>query len=347
MSLLKEKELWSQKMLTHDKKFYKALKENSASFFESIRVVKLSELRRNIGFSDPTIDPGDILCFVEKCVDERFIYTRSLPEEAFNNPLIKYNYRQTIADFGIPGVGCLYSKDESTIIAKKIGDFLIKNNIPVFISEAHEGCGAIMAKCSKLDNGSDSLFLKKTAQSEALSVSHLVKDYTTSRDYKVDIYNHYATIEEYCYRVKDDNNEDLVANIHNGTGIIFLPDFFDKRPGTRVFLPDKFCLLNNICMFNIIDSGSEFDFNTQDNNNPNSTAEYIVFCIKIMLGNYGLGEDFFDQYNPIQIIAPCHNELVTDVLRSYKVIQQVKKLLAKEFSKEKMKSLFDFVLLEY
>ncbi len=346
MSLTTEKELWSQKMLTHDKKFYNALKENSASFFEGIRVVKLLELRKNIGFSDPTIDPGDILCFVEKCVDERFIYNRSLPEEAFKNPLVKYNYRQTIADFGIPGVGCLYSPEESAKIATKIGDYLIKNNIPVFISEAHEGCGAVMAKCSKMKNGSDSIFLKATAQEEASCVAKLVEDYTLTRDYKVDIYKHYATIEEYCYRIKDDNNEDIVANIHNGTGIIFLPDFFDKRPGTRVFLPDKFCLLNNICMFNIIDSGSEFDYNLEDNN-PNSTAEYIVFCVKIMLGDYGLGESFFDQYNPIQIIAPCHNELITDVLRSYKVIQQVKKLLSTDYTKDQMKSLFDFVLLEY
>lgn len=347
MPLINEKELWSQKMENYDKVFYASLKDNSNSFFENIRVVRLKDLRRTLGFSDPTIDPRDILCFVEKCVDERFLYNRSLPVEALANPQVKYNYRQVVADFGIPGVGCLYSPQESARIADKIGSYLIKNKIPVFISEAHEGCGAVMAKCKTRLENTDKLFVKATAKQEAESVAKLVEKYTKEKNVQIDIYKNYVTMEEYCYRVKGDHDEELIANIHNGTGIIFLPNFFDKAAYTKVFLPDKFCLINNICMFNIIDSGEEFDFNIHDDMNSNSTAEYIVFCIKIMLGEHGLGDDFFLKHNPIQIIAACDSELSTDVLRSYKVIKQVNRILCKEYNLDKIRSLFDFIILEY
>ncbi|MGL4759461.1 MAG: hypothetical protein ACRCXZ_09055 [Patescibacteria group bacterium] len=347
MPLISEKELWSQKMETYDKIFYTALKDNSSSFFENIRVVKLSDLKKSLGFSDPTMDPRDILCFVEKCVDERFIYNRSLPEEALKNPVVKYNYRQAIADFGVPGVGCLYSPQESKRIADKISSYLIKNKIPVFISEAHEGCGAVMAKCRTRLSNTDQLFVKATAQKEAESVAKMVENLVEEKGGEVAIFKNYATIQDYCYRVKDEADNECIANIHNGTGLIVLPNFFDKDAYSKVFLPDKFCLINNICMFNIVDSGEEFDFNIHDDLNPNSTAEYIVFCIKIMLGQNGLGEDFFLSHNPIQIIAACDTNLSTDVLRAYKLIKQVNRILSKDYNIEKLRQLFDFILLEY
>ena len=120
MSSAHIRQTWCKNMEKVDSEFYNCIKNNSASYFEGIRMVAIKDLIDDLHFSDPTIDPRDILCFVEKCVDERFIYNRTLPIKALDNPKVKFNYRQAIVDFGIPGVGCLYSEKESQLMANKI-----------------------------------------------------------------------------------------------------------------------------------------------------------------------------------------------------------------------------------
>jgi hypothetical protein len=341
------REIWCKQMEKVDSIFYGSLQKNTNTQYDGIRIVKLEDLKRDLRFPDPLIDPRDILCFVEKCVDERFLYNRSVPVEAFNNPKIKYSYRQAIVDFGIPGVGCLYSENESNLIAKKIAEYLKKNDIPLFVSEAHEGCGAVSTKIKKFNiNNNDSIFVKSVAQESAVNALELVKNYSLEINHPIEAFTKYASMEE-CYRVIDNNNCESVAQIHNGSGIIFLPNFFDKPANSKVFLPDKFCLSNKICMFNMLDCGEDFDIGLENKLNANSTAEYIVFCIKIMLGNTGLGYEFFNIENPLTIIAACDKDNSCDTLRAYKIISQVKDLITSDESLNNNSEIIDFTILEF
>jgi hypothetical protein len=347
MTVKELRKIWCKNMEKVDTNFFNSLQKNAKSTYDEIRIVKIEDLRNDLSFSDPTIDPRDILCFVEKCVDERFLYNRCLPQAATSNPRIKYNYRQAIVDFGIPGVGCLYSTEEAENIGRKIAKYLKLNNIPVFVSESHEGCGAVKARIRK-DNYSDedTLFVAAVAQENALNAAKRVEMFSKEIEYQLDVFTKYATMDE-CYRVKNKDNSHDVARIHNGSGIIFLPNFFEKKQFARVFLPDKFCLSNGLCMFNMIDCGLEFDKGITEDLNPNSTAEYIIFCIKIMLGNYGLGVEFFNSHNPLTIIAACDAYDSADALRSYKIINQVRALIASDQTLSNIDDIFDFTILEF
>jgi hypothetical protein len=346
MSSAHLRQTWVKNMEKVDTEFFNCVKNNSASFFEGIRMVAMKDLIDDLQFSDPTIDPRDILCFVEKCVDERFIYNRTLPTTALENPKVKFNYRQAIVDFGIPGVGCLYSEKEGDIMANKIANYLKKNSIPVYVSEAHEGCGAVQAKVRQSNHDiDDNLFVTATAKNNAKSAADKVLSSAKALDYQIEVFTKFATMEE-CFRIKGDDNED-VATIHNGSGIIFLPNFFEKKPFAKVFLPDKFCLSNGLCMFNMLDSGKDMDAGLAEKLNPNSTAEYIVFCIKIMLGDHGLGVDFFKNTTPLLIVAACDKDDKSDTLRAYQVITQVRKLIHEDDNLEDIKEVFDFSILEY
>lgn len=346
MSSTHLRQTWVKNMEKVDTEFFNCVKNNSASFFEGIRMVAMKDLIHDLHFSDPTIDPRDILCFVEKCVDERFIYNRTLPQKALDNPKVKFNYRQAIVDFGIPGVGCLYSEAEGDVMANKIAEYLKKNSIPVFVSEAHEGCGAVQAK-ARLTNHDidDNLFVTALAKNNAKSAADKVLLKSQELDHPIEVFTKFASMEE-CFRIKGDNNED-VATIHNGSGIIFLPNFFEKKAFSKVFLPDKFCLSNGLCMFNMLDSGVDLDKGLGESLNINCTAEYIVFCIKIMLGDHGLGVDFFRNTTPLLIVAACDAEVKTDILRSYQVINQVKSIINKDDELKKIQEVFDFTILEY
>jgi hypothetical protein len=342
--LQNQRALWSKLMQNKDDQFTDKLEQAVNSTFDGIRIASLKKLMKLSAFSESSVDPRDILCFVEKCVDERFMYKRELPTGANKDPLVKYNYRQQIVDFGIPGVGCLYSEKESKLITSKIALFLQKNQIPLFVSEAHEGCGAVSAKLNNDFSFKDAVtitsdLLTTTANSNAKNTANLVKKAALKNGYKVKTYSKYATIENSCYRVDDGLNEQI-AKIHNGSGIIFMPNFLDKEANSKVFLPDKFCLANDVCMFNMIDSGQSFD------TNHNSTASYILFCIKIMLGEHGLGVRYF-QKTPLTIMAACDINLSIDTLRAYQVIKQVRELAKKDPITQDLDIDLDYVILEF
>jgi hypothetical protein len=347
MSSAHIRQTWCKNMEKVDSEFYNCIKNNSASYFEGIRMVAIQDLIEDLQFSDPTIDPRDILCFVEKCVDERFIYNRTLPTKALENPKVKFNYRQAIVDFGIPGVGCLYSDKESQIMANKIANYLQKNSIPVYVSEAHEGCGAVQAKIKQSNLATDdNLFVTAMAKNNAKSAADKVLSAAKELNYPIEVFTKFATMEE-CFRIKSDDSQEEIASIHNGSGIIFLPNFFEKKPFAKVFLPDKFCLSNGLCMFNMLDSGKDLDAGLEEKLNPNSTAEYIVFCIKIMLGEHGLGVEFFQNTTPLLVVAACDKNETADTLRAYQVITQVKKLIQDDSKLKELKGVFDFTILEY
>lgn len=347
MPITSLREIWCKNMQKIDSDFYNNLTKLSYSQFQGIRIIKLKNLMETIGFIEPTIDPRDILCFVEKCVDERFIYNRTLPPEAYLNPKVKFNYRQAIVDFGIPGTGCLYSDKESDIMSLKIAKFLKKNEIPVFISEAHEGCGAVQAKM-KRDNQSEQgdFFASTLARLDAQSTAQKVKDFSTRIKYDVDVYSKFASMDD-CYRVTNEEDQVTIARIHNGSGIIFLPNFFDKTKNSRLFLPDKFCLTNNVCMFNMLDGGEEMDCMDGVDLSPNSTARYIIFCLKLMLGQHGLGPDFFETNCPLTIIAACDNDDTSDVLRSYTIFKQLTELIEDDELLCEYTKIIDYIIIEY
>jgi hypothetical protein len=343
--LQSQRAIWSKLMQNKDDQFTHKLEQAVNSTFDGIRIASLKKLMNLSAFSESSVDPRDILCFVEKCVDERFMYKRELPSGANKDPLVKYNYRQQIVDFGIPGVGCLYSEKESKLITLKIANYLQKNQIPLFVSEAHEGCGAVSVKLNNefsFTNSSSLItgeLLSQTANSNAKNAANLVKKAALKNGYKVKTYSKYATMEGSCYRVDDGLNEQI-AKIHNGSGIIFMPNFLDKEANAKVFLPDKFCLANDVCMFNMIDSGQSFDAN------HNSTASYILFCIKIMLGEHGLGTPYFKK-TPLTIMAACDINMSIDTLRAYQVINQVRELASKDELTKDLDIDFDYVILEF
>jgi hypothetical protein len=341
------RQIWCENMCLVDSKFHYSIRKNTSSLFQGIRIVKLKSLIDDLGFSDPTIDPRDILCFVEKCVDERFMYNRSLPAQAYENPAVKFNYRQAIVDFGVPGAGCLYSPKESEVVASKIANYLRINQIPVYVSEAHEGCGAVQNKMLRRNQSTtDPLFVNAVARQDAQSAADKVAFYANELDYPLEIHTKFATMDD-CFRIKGSDNQVEFARIHNGSGIVFLPNFFEKKEYSKVFLPDKFCLSNGLCMFNMIDTGPDMDSEEDDSINPNCTAEYIVFCIQLMLGAHGLGEDFFRDNTPLTIIGACDVNDSADTLRAYTIIKQVKELITKNSSLQNLETLFDFIILEF
>jgi hypothetical protein len=343
-----QREIWSHIMKSKDKIFElnlsKSKMEEDSGSFDGIDIVSLKKLMKISPFSESTADPRDILGFVEKCVDERFVYTRQLPASAAKDPIIKYNYRQLVVDFGVPGVGCMYSPRESEIICEKIARFLQKNQIPVFIAEAHEGCGAVAAKMSASFSFKDSdptfKMVCDEATKNANQTSTMVKKIAKKSGYKLKTYSKFATIETACFRVEDGLNEHI-ARIHNGSGVIVLPNFLDKKAHSKVFLPDKFCLANDVCMFNMIDAGLDFDKNSQ-----NSTAAYIVFCIKIMLGKHGLGKVFFRE-TPLTLLAACDTTLHADTLRAYQIFTTVKEILEQDETTKDCLDIFRFVILQF
>jgi hypothetical protein len=350
-----QKPIWSSIMAQKEKELEDVLSYNNDNCmlaFGDVKILKMSDLMANRTLSSCVVDPRDVLVLVERCVDERFCYKRSLPQKINDETKIKFNARTNIFDFGIPGAGCLYTDDQREIVCKKIADFLIKNEIPGFVSEGHEGCGAIATKISKNFAFTKSLAMQ-TAQDDANQSLNLVTKFAEAKNYKIYGASNYATMSKDCYRSaynayteeeawgqgEDnlDSLDSLVAQIHNGVGIIVNPNFFDKKPHCRIFDTDKFCLSSELNFFNIVDTGKELD------NSSNSTVSYILFCINIMIGSHGLGPEYFEKH-PLKIIASCDNNYSIDTLRSYQIFTEVRESLIKIGFDTKM---VEMVMLEY
>ena len=333
---------WQNVMREKQNTFYNKINKVEGHSFDNILILDLEKFSTQCSLTSPIIDPRDILCFVEKCVDERFIYNRRVPRKALQYPNIKYSYRQMVVDFGVPGVGCLYNEVQSKNVANKIVNFLQKNNIPIYLSEGHEQCGAIAAKLRKVNSREGFAFsptsdeVLQAATTESQHTSKLIKSIAKSNFYDLKVFRKTARLTQSVYRNEDDKGVNL-ATIHNGVGLVFLPNFLDKPSKSKVFEPDKFCLSHDVCLFNMIDTGRDLD------NCDNSTAEYIVFCLNIMIGANGLGLDFFKE-TPLIIMAACDKTIPTDLLRSHQIVQQIKDILK---DKQELIDCLKFVFIEY